>query len=64
MRPAKRSRKTFENFFMMGRGIVLHSEEWRALSPAAVKVYLLLKAKYDGGNNGQIVLSLQRDQAA
>ncbi len=56
MAPAKRSRKKFEHFFMMGREMVLHSEKWKALSPAAVKVYLLLKAKYDGGNNGQIVL--------
>src|SRR5215510_4634849 len=38
------------------------SAAWRSLSGAAVKVYVELRHRYNGGNNG--VLSLSLDEAA
>jgi DNA-binding HxlR family transcriptional regulator len=34
----------------------LKDENWRQLSPAAKIIYLYLKSKYNGSNNGQIRL--------
>jgi hypothetical protein len=36
----------------------LKSEAWRSLSGAAVKVWLELHTRYNGGNNGRLHLSL------
>lgn len=36
----------------------LKSEAWRSLSGAAVKVWLELHTRYNGGNNGNVRLSL------
>jgi len=52
----KRKRKRFENFIMLGRDMLLHCEEWKKLSPAAKLVYICLKAKHNGRNNGKICL--------
>lgn len=41
---------------MIGKGMLFRSPEWRGLGPAAKILYLYLKAKYNGGNNGQIRL--------
>ena len=41
---------------MLGRDLWLRCPEWRALSPAARDVYAMLKAKYNGSNNGEIKL--------
>ena len=37
---------------------MLKSEAWRSLSAAAVKVWLELHTRYNGGNNGKLHLSL------
>lgn len=36
---------------------LLKSEAWRGLSGAAVRVYLELHTRYNGGNNGRLTLS-------
>ncbi len=53
---AKRQRKKrFNNFVMVPRKI-LKLNEWRSLSPSAKILYVHLKAKYNGANNGSIDL--------
>lgn len=37
---------------------ILKSAAWRSLSGAAVKVFLELHTRYNGGNNGQVRLSM------
>ncbi|MBX3499618.1 MAG: SEL1-like repeat protein [Alphaproteobacteria bacterium] len=37
---------------------ILHSPAWRGLSGPAVKVWLELRSRFTGGNNGQLTLSL------
>ncbi len=37
---------------------MLRSPAWRALGGPAVKVYFELRARFNGGNNGQLTLSL------
>jgi hypothetical protein len=51
-----RSKVKFTNFLMMGREMVLHCEEWKQLSPRAKILYLYIKAKHNGTNNGLIRL--------
>jgi hypothetical protein len=46
----------FTNFLMLGRDMVLHCDEWKQLSPRAIKLYLCIKAKHNGRNNGDICL--------
>ena len=41
---------------------LLHSMAWRSLSGQAVKVFLELRTRFHGANNGQLILSL--DEAA
>jgi len=41
---------------MLGRDLWLRCPEWRALSPAGRDVYAMLKAKFNGKNNGEIKL--------
>ena len=38
---------------------LLNSEAWRTLSGAAIKVFLELRSRFHGGNNGKLPLSLQ-----
>jgi IclR helix-turn-helix domain len=38
---------------------MLHSAAWRSLSGAAVKVFLELRTRFYGGNNGRLILSLE-----
>ena len=52
----KNKRKKFNNFIMLGRDMLLHCGEWKRLSPAAKLVYITLKAKHNGSNNGEICL--------
>ena len=51
-------RKTQGNksFVMLGRGMLLGNLEWKGLSIAAKVLYVYLKAKYNGSNNGGIHL--------
>jgi hypothetical protein len=50
-----------EQFVPLGYPM-LHSPTWRSLSGAAVKVFLEIRSRYDGRNNGKLTLSL--DEAA
>jgi len=52
----KARRKKFVNFIMLGRNMILHCEEWKRLGPAAKLIYIHLKAKHNGSNNGDICL--------
>jgi hypothetical protein len=38
---------------------LLNSPAWRSLSGPAVKVWLELRTRFNGGNNGQLCLSLE-----
>lgn len=51
-----RKKKKFSDFLMLGREMILHCDEWKQLSSRAKVLYLMLKAKYNGSNNGEIVL--------
>lgn len=42
--------------------VTLHHPAWRDLSGAAIKVFLELRSRYDGQNNGQLFVS--GDEAA
>ena len=52
----KNKRKKFNDFIMLGRDMLLYCEEWKRLSPSAKLVYIHLKAKHNGSNNGEICL--------
>ena len=53
---AKRKKdKRFHSFVSLPRK-TLGSKEWKELSPAAKILYPLIKAKYNGNNNGNIRL--------
>jgi len=52
----KNKRKSFFSFVMRGRDMLLHCDEWKRLSPAAKLLYITLKAKHNGSNNGDICL--------
>jgi len=45
-----------KSFVMLSRGMLLRTQEWKELSPAAKLAYLYLKAKFNGSNNGGIRL--------
>ena len=44
------------SFVRLGRDLIFRSDPWRILSPRAKVLYLTLKAKYNGSNNGDIRL--------
>lgn len=48
--------RTNRSFVMISRSMLFRCEEWRGLSPKAKILYLYLKAKYNGSNNGNIRL--------
>jgi len=52
----RKARKLHKSFVMIGRGMLLRSQEWKNLGASAKILYLYLKAKYNGSNNGQIRL--------
>lgn len=54
--PANQNRRTNRSFVMISRAMLLRNEEWKGLSSAAKIIYLYLKAKYNGSNNGNIRL--------
>lgn len=51
-----RKKIEFTNFLMLGRDMVLHCDEWKQLSSKAKILYLCVKAKHNGTNNGVIHL--------
>jgi len=56
MSVTKARHKSFRDFIMLGRDMLLHCDEWKCLSPAAKLIYIHLKAKHNGSNNGDICL--------
>ena len=46
--------KSGSSFVALDRKLIFHSAEFRQLSPRAVTLYVYLKAKFNGINNGQI----------
>ena len=44
--------------------VLIKSRAWRSLSGAAVRVWFELSARYNGGNNGTLTLSLQEARDA
>ncbi len=64
MKGRKRGRKVLPNgrsaeppYWKAGYDM-LRSSAWRSLSGNAVKVYVELRSRYNGGNNGKLTLSL------
>ena len=55
-RNRRRGRERARSFVMVGRGMLLRCNEWKELSAAAKIIYLYLRAKHNGSNNGQIRL--------
>ena len=53
---AKRNKRSSEPFVRLSRELLFKSSEWWSFRPAARDIYLLLKAKYNGRNNGNIRL--------
>ena len=51
-----RKKVRFYDFLMLGRDMVLHCDEWKQLSSRAKVLYLCIKAKHNGTNNGKICL--------
>ena len=55
MSRARRRNRGFKSFVMIPRKM-LRSQEWKKLGPAAKILYIHLKEKYNGHNNGEIRL--------
>lgn len=52
----KGKRDYHSSFVRIGRDLIFRSEEWKRLSLRAKILYVTLKAKYNGSNNGEIQL--------
>ena len=52
----RRRNRTNKSFVMIGRRMLLKTNEWKSLTPSAKLLYIYLKAKYNGSNNGEIQL--------
>lgn len=46
-----------EPYIRLARRLLLSSDEWKGLCSSAKLLYLYLKAKYNGSNNGKIKLA-------
>ena len=55
MKKGKRDKYTTP-FVPLGKALWLNCQEWRQLKPGTRDVYAMLKAKYNGHNNGEIHL--------
>jgi hypothetical protein len=55
----KKGRSTKGGQFIAIPYLMARSDAWRSLTPRSIKVYLELRTRYHGGNNGQLTLSLQ-----
>jgi len=55
MSRARRRNKGYKSFVMLPRKMI-RSQEWKNLGPAAKILYIHLKGKYNGHNNGEIRL--------
>jgi hypothetical protein len=60
MSPARRQNKHSRSsppFVRLGRDMIFNCAEWRKLKPASKLLYICIKAKYNGSNNGKIGLT-------
>ena len=48
-----------DNQYMSIQYTMAHSPAWRSLSGHAIKVYIELRTRFHGGNNGKIFLSME-----
>ena len=53
---SKRKKDNRFNSFVAIPRKILRGEEWKKLSPGAKLLYIHIKSKYNGGNNGKIRL--------
>lgn len=60
-KPNRKGRNDTEQYFKLTYQMA-KSRAWRFLSGAALKVFIELRCRYNGGNNGELILSL--DEAA
>jgi hypothetical protein len=58
-RPNRTGRSEGEGQYAILRYALLNSEAWRTLSGAAIKVFLELRTRFNGGNNGELHMSLE-----
>lgn len=56
MKEKRRRRKKHNSFVMLDRWLLFQCKEWQDLSNSARVLYVLLKGKYNGSNNGEIRL--------
>ena len=54
----KKGRSKYDEQFLPIPYSMASSDAWRCLSGAAVKVYVELRSRYNGSNNGRLFLSL------
>ena len=52
----RRRNRTNKSFVMIGRRMLLKTNEWKSLTPSAKLLYIYLKSRYNGSNNGEIQL--------
>jgi len=52
-----KGKASFNDFVMFGRNMLHNCPEWKGLHPAAKILYLYIKARFNGSNNGEICLS-------
>lgn len=52
----KGRRDRFSSFVALDRKLIFHTPAFRQLSPRAVTLYIYLKSKFNGANNGKIRL--------
>jgi DNA-binding MarR family transcriptional regulator len=52
----KGKRDVHSSFVALDRSILFKCDSWKGLTPGAKLFYVYLRAKFNGGNNGQIKL--------
>jgi hypothetical protein len=60
----KGKRDKYSSFVGLERRIIFQCPEFRQLSPRAITLYLHIKAKFNGGNNGQIAFHYREIKGA
>src|SRR5215468_4038502 len=63
-RRGKRARRSGEGQYVHLSYSMLLSPAWLSLSGAAARLWLLLRTRYNGGNNGRLTLSLEEAAAS
>ncbi len=56
MSRSRRNKNRIHGHFIMLPTKMIRNKEWKELSPVAREVYIQLKGKYNGSNNGKIRL--------